>query len=112
MLIAKAESAAVDAKIVMATCSLMSVTRGKACKQRLESGRHTEGPGVQEAPETGIRRLEAIAFVSGSRNNLLKDSTKNVGDDLNEELADEDGLGAEILRKEQNSTANPRKIKA
>jgi hypothetical protein len=78
----------------------------------MENRRHTEGSGIQEAPETGIRRLEAIALVSGSGNNLLEDSTKNIGDDLNEELTDEDGLRAEILGSEQIQFDYPRKIKA
>lgn len=96
MLIASADSAAVVAKIVIATCSLMSEEGGyqKFCKR---SGIPTEWTRIEKSPEGGIRSLKAREGVAGTWHDSLQSNTEDIGDDLKEQLADIDSLGTEVL---------------
>lgn len=98
MLIARAESAAVEAKIVMATCSLMS-EKGEyqtACASKASTNL-TEWTGVHEPPEFAVRHLKFLTWIAGPRDDLLQYSAQDVRNDLNEQLTDEDSLGSEVL---------------
>lgn len=96
MLIARAESAAVDAKMVIATCSLMSEESSEGLDDN-QWGIFTEWSWVHEAPEGGIRFLELAMFVARPRDNFFQYTAKNVGNDLDKQLAHEDRLRTEIL---------------
>ena len=56
---------------------------------------HTERARVHEAPEPGV--LGAEDGVARAGDDPLKGDAENVGDDLEEETGDLDGLGAEVL---------------
>lgn len=52
---------------------------------------------VEEAPERSVPGLETGVLIARTWEKRFEDSTENVGDDLDEELADEDRLRAKIL---------------
>ena len=58
---------------------------------------------VNESPELVVSHLEPGVLVTRPRENFLEDSPENVGNDLDEELTDEDRLRAEILIKGQEN---------
>ena len=52
---------------------------------------------VQEAEEPVVRGLKSRMRVTGAGDKLLHNSSKDVSNDLEEELTDEHSLGTEIL---------------
>lgn len=98
MLIANAESAAVEAKMVIATCSLISDhTELSASQNRSGDQLLTERPRIKETPETRVGGLKTRMLVSRTWQNLLQKAAQEVTDDLDEELADEHRLRSEVL---------------
>ena len=63
----------------------------------------TERSRVHESPELVVSRLELRMLVTRSRDEFLQNSPKYIGNDLDEELTDEDRLRAEILIKGQEN---------
>lgn len=61
----------------------------------------TELSRVHKPPEGGVSSLEFVVRVSGAGNELFKYPAQDVCNNLNEKLADEDGLWPEVLRNKQ-----------
>ena len=94
---ASADSAAVVEKIVMATCSLRSKSAGLIQITGMPTCPHTEGTMVHEAPEPGVGHPEGFDRVTRAGDDFFQDASKDISNNLEEELTDEDGLRTEVL---------------
>jgi hypothetical protein len=62
------------------------------------AGKITEWARVHEPPKSVLPKFQPLMGVTWTRNDLFENYTKDVGYDLQKELADEDGLRPEVLR--------------
>ena len=96
---ASAVSAAVEAKIVMATCSLISTGALNGFNGLRRQNTPTEFTRIHESPEGRIFGLQPVMDVAGTWDDFFQDTPEDVGDNLDEQLTDKHRLRTEILPK-------------